>query len=134
MQTINVWVNGCFDILHIGHIKLLEYAKSHGTHLVVGIDSDERIKEAKGSSRPFNSLEDRKDFLESIRVVDKVVAYSTDQQLEEHLTRNNISVMVIGSDWKGKKIVGDHLVKEIIFFDRIGNHSTTRILKNEICI
>lgn len=58
MQTLNengiVWVNGCFDVLHIGHIKLLKYAKSLGSFLIVGIDSDDRIKKSKGQYRPIN--------------------------------------------------------------------------------
>ena len=54
-----VWTNGCFDVLHRGHIELFKYAKSLGDYLVVGIDTDERVKASKGSSRPFNTLEDR---------------------------------------------------------------------------
>jgi len=58
-----VWVNGTFDVLHAGHLKMLEYAKSLGV-LVVGIDSDKRVKELKGESRPFNNVEDRKYFIQ----------------------------------------------------------------------
>ena len=54
-----VWVNGCFDVLHRGHIELFKYAKSQGDYLVVGIDTDDRIKRCKGDNRPFNKLEDR---------------------------------------------------------------------------
>ena len=54
-----VWTNGCFDILHRGHIEMLEYARSLGNHLVVGIDKDERVKESKGDSRPINTFKDR---------------------------------------------------------------------------
>ena len=134
MPTTNIWVNGCFDILHIGHIELLKYAKSLGHRLIVGIDTDERIKESKGPHRPFNKLQDRKKFLESIRYVDKVVQYSSDQELKDNLKNNNIEIMVIGSDWQGKRVVGEKVVKKVVFFDRIGEHSTTRILNNEICI
>ena len=134
MQTTNIWVNGCFDILHRGHIELLKFAKSQGTNLTVGIDTDERVKRSKGPSRPFNSTEDRQAFLEAIKYVDKVVTYGSDKELENHLTNNNIDVMIIGSDWKGKRVVGEKLVKKIVFFDRIGNYSTTRILENEIRI
>ena len=134
MQTINVWVNGCFDILHIGHIELLKFAKSQGTTLTVGIDTDKRVKESKGPSRPFNNQDDRKSFLESIRYVDKVVTYGSNEGLENHLIDNKIDVMIIGSDWKGKRVVGEKLVKKLVFFDRIGEHSTTRILENEIRI
>jgi len=131
MQITNVWVNGCFDVLHRGHIELLEYARSLGERLVVGIDTDERVKSNKGPFRPFNDLNDRKYFLESIRHVDKVVSYSTDEELEGHLIKNEIDVMVIGSDWKDKIVVGVEQCKQLIFFDRIGNYSTTKILERK---
>lgn len=134
MQTTNIWVNGCFDILHRGHIELLKFAKSQGTNLTVGIDTDERVKQSKGPSRPFNCTEDRKAFLEAIKYVDKVVTYGSDEGLENHLIDNKIDVMIVGSDWKGKRVVGEKLVKKLVFFDRIGNYSTTRILENEIRI
>ena len=97
--------------------------------MTIGIDTDERVKESKGQNRPFNNLEDRKSFLESIRYVDKVVTYGSDKELEQHLIDNKIDTMIIGSDWKGKKVVGEELVKELVFFDRIGEYSTTRILE-----
>jgi len=128
MQTINVWVNGCFDVLHRGHIELLSYASTQGTNLIVGIDTDERVRGSKGDRRPFNKLEDRKYFLEAIKFVDKVVSYDSDQELETLLLQNDIHTMIIGSDWKGKPVVGEKLVKKLIFFDRIGTHSTTNIL------
>ena len=55
MSTKKIWTNGCFDILHIGHIKMLQYARSLGDNLIVGIDSDRRVKELKGESRPINN-------------------------------------------------------------------------------
>ena len=61
-----VWINGCFDVLHRGHIELFEYAKSLGEKLIVGIDSDAKVKQDKGDDRPINCLEDRKYVLESI--------------------------------------------------------------------
>ena len=128
MQTTNVWTNGCFDIMHRGHIELLKHARSLGDTLVVGIDTDERVRVAKGPSRPYNTLEDRKYFLESIRYVDKVVCYGTDEELESFLVSNNIDIMVIGADWKGKPVVGKKLVKKLFFYDKIGIYSTTSIL------
>ena len=134
MQITNVWVNGCFDVLHIGHIRLLQYARSLGNRLVVGIDTDKRVAAAKGDSRPFNNVYDRKSFLEELQSVDSVVTYSTNRELEDLLVKNDISVMVVGSDWEGKEVVGEKLVKKVVFFDRIGEYSTTRILNNEIHI
>ena len=74
-----VWTNGCFDILHRGHIEMLAYAKSLGKHLVVGIDSDKKVKLDKGISRPYNTEEDRKTMLTSLKYVDEVVIFDTPQ-------------------------------------------------------
>jgi len=123
-----VWTNGCYDILHRGHIELFKYANSLGSRLIVGIDSDRRVKQAKGNSRPINTQEERKFVLEAIRWIDQVCIFDTDEQLEECLTQNNVDIMVIGSDWKEKQVVGQKCVKKIYFFDRIGKYSTTNII------
>ena len=73
-----IWTNGCFDVLHRGHIELFKYAKSLGDYLVVGIDDDERVRASKGPLRPINNLEDRVEMLESIKYIDEVVPFSTD--------------------------------------------------------
>lgn len=130
MQTINIWVNGCFDVLHVGHINLFKFAKSLGNNLIVGIDSDNRIKKNKGYDRPYNSEKDRILFLESIKYIDKVFIFNTDEELENIIVSNLIDIMVVGSDWKEKKVIGSQLVKEVKFFNRIGSYSTTNILKN----
>ena len=75
-----IFTNGCFDILHPAHIEMLKYAKSLGDTLVVGIDSDERVKEKKGKLRPINSSEDRKQMLLAIRYVDEVYVFENDKQ------------------------------------------------------
>lgn len=126
-----VWVNGCFDVLHRGHIELLKFAKSQGTFLIVGIDTDERIKEMKGIFRPFNNQEDRLFFLESIRYVDHVEFFNTDEELERKLLYFNPDVMVVGSDYRDKKVIGSQHAKELLFFDRIKGYSTTKILENK---
>ena len=81
---MKVWVNGTFDVMHVGHIKLLEYANSLGI-VRVGLDTDERIKENKGFNRPINSLQDRIDFMESIKYVDSVVSFGSDEELEKSI-------------------------------------------------
>lgn len=126
---VKVWVNGSFDILHIGHIRLLEYANKLGS-VKVGIDSDKRIKEFKGKNRPFNSLNDRIEFLRSIKYVDNVEAFDTTEELEQLIKQYQPDYMVIGSDYKTKPIVGAEFIKEIIFFERIKNKSTTKILEH----
>jgi len=130
-----IWTNGCFDILHRGHVELFKFCKSQGDYLVVGIDTDSRVKESKGPSRPFNSQEDRKFFLEAIKYIDKVVLFSTDNELGQRLVENNVDTMIVGSDWKGKIVVGQEKVNKVLFFDRIGTYSTTNILEanNDVC-
>jgi len=70
---IKVLVGGCFDILHIGHVKFLKKARSFGDYLIVLLESDENIKELKGNNRPFHNLKERKETLESLKFVDKVI-------------------------------------------------------------
>ena len=76
-----IWTNGCFDIIHRGHIELFKYARSIGDILIVGIDEDNRVKQSKGAHRPINCLEDRKFVLQSIEYIDKVVSFGTDKEL-----------------------------------------------------
>ena len=90
-----IWVNGTFDVMHVGHIKLLEYAKSLGDYLVVGIDRDERVREKKGPSRPINSCEARMIFMKSIRVVDKVVTFESDEALRTWISIFKPAAMVV---------------------------------------
>ena len=124
-----VWTNGCFDILHRGHVEMLAYAKSLGDHLTVGIDSDSKVKEDKGRSRPYNAQGDRAYILESLRSVDTVVVFNNTSELEEIIKELRPDVMVIGSDWHKKTVIGAKHVKKLIFFDRIGEYSTTKILE-----
>lgn len=131
MQTIKtIWTNGCFDILHRGHIELFKYAKSLGDYLIVGIDEDQRIKESKGNSRPINNVDDRKAILESIKYIDEVVTFSKDSELEKCVLNSDASIMVIGSDYKGKRIIGSQYVNEVKFFNRLTDYSTTKIVDN----
>lgn len=124
---MKVWVNGTFDVLHIGHIRLLEYASKLG-RLIVGIDTDYRIKEKKGHDRPYNCLEERIEFLSSIKFVDTITVFGSDEELESKIKIFSPDIMVIGDDYRDKKIIGSEYIKEIIFFERIKDKSTTSIL------
>jgi len=124
---VKVWVNGSFDVLHIGHIRLLEYASTLGS-VKVGIDTDKRIKKFKGENRPFNLLSDRAEFLCSIKYINSVDVFDTDEQLINIIKQYQPDYMVIGSDYKGKPIIGVEYIKEVIYFDRIKDKSTTNIL------
>lgn len=126
-----IWVNGCFDILHRGHYELFNYAKSLGDKLIVGIDSDEKVSKDKGTDRPYNKLEDRVYALESLKAIDKVMVFDNRDHLEGLIQITKPDILVVGSDWKGKEIVGGQYSKEIVYFNRIGNYSTTNILLNE---
>ena len=124
-----VWTNGCFDVLHRGHIEMFEYASSLGERLVVGIDSDARVSLSKGPSRPINSQEDRKKMLEAIRFIDKVVIFNDDEDLRNAIRESNTNILVVGSDWEGKKVIGSECAGEVRFFERIGDYSTTNVLE-----
>ena len=125
-----IWTNCCFDIIHRGHIKLFKYAKSLGTKLYVGIDSDSKVKKDKGESRPINNTRDRKYVLESIKYIDRVYVFHSKQGLEDKIEDILPDIMVIGSDWKGKEIIGEQYTNKLVFFDRIEGYSTTNILNN----
>jgi rfaE bifunctional protein nucleotidyltransferase chain/domain len=127
---MKVWVNGTFDVMHLGHMRLLQFASKYGK-VRVGLDTDERIKINKGENRPFNKLDDRIEFMSAITYVDSVVSFDNDEELIECIRQYDPDVMVIGSDYKGKNIIGGFLVKRIVFFDKIEGKSTSNILAYE---
>jgi len=126
-SKIKVWVNGTFDVLHIGHIKLLEYAASLG-QLRVGIDTDSRVKELKGQDRPFNNTEDRMVMLMALKSVNDVKTFSSRQEMLELIREWNPDYMIVGGDYRGKDIIGSEYVKQVIYFERLKDKSTTNIL------
>ena len=122
-----IWVNGSFDVLHAGHIELFKYARSVGDYLVVGTDTDERIRELKGPTRPINKQIHRLSMLNAIKYIDKVVTFGS---LEEQLIcmeKSGAKTLVIGSDYKDKPVVGEDRM-EVIYFDRVDDLSTTNIV------
>ena len=123
-----VWTNGCFDVLHRGHIELFKYAKSLGDWLVVGIDTDERVRASKGESRPFNTIEDRVAMLESIKYIDEIRTFDADDELDTQVLLSGAEIMVVGSDYKNKEVIGSRHAQRVMFFDRIRGYSTTKIL------
>lgn len=130
LDKVKVWVNGTFDVMHIGHIKLLEHASSLGI-VRVGLDTDERIKQKKGKNRPVNTLQDRIDFIKSIKYVDSVVSFNSNDELEKRIKEWDSEIMVIGDDYKYHEIIGSHLVDKVSFFNKIENKSTTNIINYE---
>ncbi len=127
---ITVWVNGCFDVLTYAHIQLLEFASDYGDKLIVGIDSDERIKDRKGVDRPFHDLYQRKQNLMAIRFVGYVCSFSTDDELSTLVKRFSPDIMIVGEEYKNKKVIGSEYAKQLIFFPKIEGFSTTKILNS----
>ena len=134
---MNIWVNGCFDILHIGHLNLLEFAKHlrdqnskflRLNRLIVGIDRDRRVKELKGTDRPINNENDRKRMLESLAVVDEVVIYNTEDEMCDFISMFNIDYIVIGDDYKDKKVLCRNFSENDVVFFTKDEHSSTDII------
>ena len=126
-----VWTNGTFDVLHMGHIKLFREARKlagPGGKVVVGTDSDERIRELKGPTRPINNLYDRIDFLRAIKYIDEVATFSSADALEAFIKRYSPDILLIGDDYIDKPIVGAQYAKEIVYFPRYGGLSSTNII------
>ena len=123
-----VVVNGTFDILHSGHLALLNHARSLGDRLTVAIDSDQRVKRLKGSSRPINTELERQEMLANLRAVDEVKIFETDQDLIDIVIQAD--VMVKGSEYRDQSIIGRTYCKELVFFDRIDGYSTTKKIQD----
>ena len=125
-----VFINGCFDVLHVGHIRLFEFAKIFGDKVIVGIDSDNRVKELKGDSRPINSQEDRKEMLLSLKNVDNVCIFNDKIELENLVFDISPDYMIVGEEYKSKEVIGSDFAKKLIFFNKVNGYSTTKILQN----
>ena len=128
-NTKTGFVNGCFDILHIGHKRLIEFARSKCDHLIIGIDSDERVKYLKGPNRPFNSAEIRSEMLLAFSSVDEVRIFDSEETLEKLIKDVGPDIMVIGSDYLDKRVVGAHHAKKLIYFERISGYSSSKIFE-----
>lgn len=127
-----VIVNGTFDILHPGHIAMLNTARSLGDYLIVCIDTDRRVKELKGSQRPINDQNFRRVMLSNLKAVDIVELFDSKEELIDLIKLYKPDIMVKGSDWKGKSVVAEKYVKEIFWYDRIDEYSSTRIIQDII--
>jgi len=126
MKTI--WTNGCFDILHPGHIELFKACKSLGDRLIVGIDTDEKVKSDKGFERPINDICHRYSILSAIRYIDIVHVFGSRIELEQLIEFYNPDVLVVGGDWRKGDIVGSDHAKEVRFFNRVGGYSSTNLI------
>jgi rfaE bifunctional protein nucleotidyltransferase chain/domain len=121
-----IFTNGCFDILHRGHVELLKYCKSLGT-VVVGLNSDVGVRWLKGDTRPYNNEADRKLVLEACRFVDEVIIF--DEQTPWELIKIvKPDIVVKGGDYRKEDVVGNDLA-EVKIFNFVDGYSTTGILE-----
>lgn len=131
-SCMKIFVNGSFDLIHTGHLDLLYYARSLGSRLHVAIDSDERISYNKGKDRPVCPVHIRQAIIQSLKPVDCVSVFSSDEELVNIIREYSPDIMVKGSDWREKLIIGAEYCKEIIFFERVNSESTTKIIQDFI--
>ena len=127
---IKIFVNGSFDILHLGHLELLNTAKSLGDHLLVAIDSDRRIGEMKGQDRPFNNQINRYTLMKNLKAVDEVKIFDSDIELIDIIKAYQPDIMMVGGDYRGKRVIGSEYAKKLNFFDRVYNESTSNTIQN----
>jgi D-beta-D-heptose 7-phosphate kinase / D-beta-D-heptose 1-phosphate adenosyltransferase len=123
-----IFTNGCFDILHIGHVKYLEEAKNFGDVLILGLNSDKSVRKLKGKDRPINSESDRAYILASLEVVDYLVIFEEDTPIDL-IKLIKPDVLVKGSDYEGKKVVGQDIAKELKLIQFIDGMSTSNTIK-----
>lgn len=128
-----VMVNGTFDVLHPGHIALLNTARSYGDSLIVAIDTDRRVAELKGPTRPINNQLFRQIMLSNIKAVDLVELFDSTEELVRLMERYQPDVYVKGSDWKhDTESTAHRYCKEVIYYDRIEEYSSTKIIQSII--
>lgn len=130
-RPVTVFTNGCFDILHPGHVDYLERASALGDILMVGLNSDRSVKNIKGNSRPVNREEDRARVLAALACVDFVILFDSDTPLE--LIQSIVpDVLIKGGDWPEEKIVGRDTVKQaggrVLSIDLLPGYSTTDLI------
>lgn len=131
-----VFTNGVFDILHAGHIELLEFAGGKGDILIVGINDDASVKRLKGDKRPIFSLEERTELLEAIQYVDYIVPFSEDTPLELILSLIRVDVLVKGGDYQPHEVVGRKEVEAMggrLCLFTFQSHMSTSDIVQKIC-
>ena len=133
MKTI--WTNGCFDIMHPGHMELFKASKSLGDRLIVGVDTDDKVALDKGADRPINDVCYRVAMLQAIKYIDIILTFGSRQELEQMIEFYNPDVLVVGGDWRDGDVVGRKYAKEVRFFNRVGGYSTSKIISkiNAVC-
>jgi D-beta-D-heptose 7-phosphate kinase/D-beta-D-heptose 1-phosphate adenosyltransferase len=126
-QVRTVFTNGCFDILHKGHIDYLKKSKTLGAKLIVGLNSDQSVKRLKGQSRPINNQEDRKAVLESLDCVDEVIIFDDDTPYDL-INKIKPSIITKGGDYKPDQVVGNDLA-DVVIIPFVDGYSTSKVLE-----
>ena len=122
-----VFTNGCFDVLHRGHVEYLKQSRKLGKRLIVGLNSDESVKRLKGPNRPINNQEDRKALLLALRFVDEVIIFDEDTPLQL-VNKLKPDIITKGGDYKPELVVGFTLVKQTVIIPFLDNYSSTRTI------
>lgn len=127
-----VFTNGVFDLLHPGHIELLQFARSQGDFLVVGVNDDASVRRLKGEKRPIFPLAERMEILAALECVDYVVPFSQDTPLELIRTLGRIDVLVKGGDYAPGEVVGREQVEaaggKLCLFKLSGDYSSSALI------
>jgi D-beta-D-heptose 7-phosphate kinase/D-beta-D-heptose 1-phosphate adenosyltransferase len=123
-----VFTNGCFDVIHMGHVTYLQEARKMGDVLILGLNSDASVKRLKGENRPINSQEARAKVLSAMSCVDYVVVFDEDTPYNLIKTVEP-DVLVKGGDYKVEEVVGREFAKEVVLVDFVKGHSSTRIIE-----
>ena len=125
----------CFDLLHAGHILMLKDAKEQCDYLIVGLQTDPTLDRPE-KNKPIQSLKERKIQLEAVKYIDEILIYETENDLQKMLFDLDPNIRILGSDWKGKDVIGREFSDKLVFFNRVGDYSTTNILeydKTSVC-
>ena len=129
LKDKTIFTNGVFDIIHKGHIELLKYAKTLGTNLIIGINSDKSVKRLKGSSRPINNQVYRKSQLLKFKFVDQVIIFDEDTPYEQ-IKSIKPDIIVKGGDYNAENVIGNDIAR-VVIFPTLKGYSTTNIIKNK---
>ena len=124
-----VWCNGTFDILHPGHIQLFKAARALGDRVIVATDTDEKIKNDKGDSRPINDLSHRVAMLEAIKYIDVVHTFGDRKELEDLIMLYEPDILLLGDDWRDGDVVGWEHAGETRFLPRVGGYASSNTIE-----
>jgi len=126
-----VFTNGCFDLVHSAHLRLLQFSKKQGDVLVVGLNSDESIQRLKGPTRPINNLKERTEFLKNVGFVDYIIVFGDDTP-SKILELLRPDIMVKGGDYTKDSVIGKEYAREVVLYDFINGISSTNTISKII--